>query len=109
MTSSAMASSSMPVTPGRTAALTAARASATTNPARRIRPICSSDLIWMRGWRRNNLLSQCGQETARDLVHGAHAVDLHQQPTLVVAAHERLGLLGIDVHAPADDIFGVVG
>src|SRR3954451_11223086 len=107
MTSSASVSSSLVVTPGATASLMAARASATTSPARRMSSSCSGDLISMSSRRRNTVplpvgaaqsvrpalsagpalsveAAQHGQDPGGDAVHRAGGLDPLEQPVLGV-------------------------
>src|SRR5215213_5405829 len=111
MTCSARPSSSRVLTPGATAVRTASSASATTRPALRMRRIWSAVLSSIRSLTdasADGRLQGRGQP-AGDVVHGPHAVHLHQQPALAIDVDERGGLLEVDLLAPADHLRGVVG
>ena len=57
-------------------------------------------------------ISQLGQrvdDPSADLVGVAHAVDLDQQAPAAVDLEQRGGLVGVDLLAVPDDLFGVVG
>src|SRR5688572_17131173 len=118
MLASASVSSSSVLTPGRTAARSSSRVSPTSRPATRIRSICSGVLISIPRSRNATVLrrpSALGDdvESVEDagghLVDLADPVDLDQDAALAVDPDERLGLLGVDLLAPADDLFGVIG
>src|SRR6478752_6142879 len=101
---SAMVSSSRVVTP-------------TSSPATRIRSICSGVLISIP--RSRNPMGLCRPSALGDDVEGVedagrhvvdlpHPVDLDQDPALAVDPDQRLGLLGVDLLATADDVLVVV-
>src|SRR5215217_761553 len=114
MWSSAMASSSPVVTPGRTAARTAAIAPATTRPAPRMSSISCGVLIWIirplhfassaRGERRpaSSRTASAPERLERplgDLLDRAHGLDPGQQSLSVVPARERRRLLAVHLEA----------
>src|SRR4051812_5815632 len=124
MNSSARRSSSRVVTPGRTAPASISRVRPTSTPASRMRRSCSSVRPWSR-FRRPNIgrslsLAALGQtssvvlresrdDAVRDLVDGAHAVDLDEQAGVLVVLCQRCRLLAVDRLPLADDVLGVVG
>src|SRR3712207_2683957 len=122
MWSSAMASSSPVLTPGRTAALTAAMAPAVTSPEARISSISCAVLIWIirplhfassaRGERRPaaSRTASAPERLERplgDLLDRADGVDPGQQSLLLVPVRQRFGLLVVDLE-PVTDGFGLV-
>ena len=84
-------------------------------PATRIFSIWSGVLISMPRSRKPNVASlsvtlvEGVEDPLGDLVDLAHAVDLDQQAAVAVDVDQRLGLLGVDLLAAADDVLGVVG
>src|SRR6478672_2285974 len=124
MNSSARRSSSSVVMPGRTSAASSSRVRPTSRPASRMRRSCSSVRPWSRfrrpnirgpsrvaalGQSRSAVLRQGRDDTVGDLVDGAHAVDLDEEPDELVVLREGCGLLAVDRLALADDVLGVVG
>src|SRR4051794_17708085 len=117
MWSSAIASSSPVVIPGRQASRRSSRVWPVSSPARRIRSICSGVLISTPRSRRpiGGSGSALGhdvegvEDPLRDLVDLAHAVDLEEDAVLAVDLDQRLGLLGVHLLATPDDVLGVVG
>src|SRR3712207_6737570 len=114
MWSSAIASSSPVLTPGRTAAFTAAIAPAVTSPDARISSISCGVLIWIirplhfassaRGERRpapsrTASASERLERPLGDLLDRAHGVDPSQQSLSVVPARQRCRLLAVHVEA----------
>src|SRR3954454_24758443 len=114
MWSSAMASSSPVVTPGRTAARTAAIAPATTSPAPRMSSISCGVLIWIirplhfansaRGERRPALSRTASaperlERSLGDLLDRADGVDPGQQSLFVVPARQRRRLFPVHLEA----------
>src|SRR3712207_1354804 len=114
MWSSAMASSSPVLTPGRTAAFTAAMAPAVTRPEARMSSISCGVLIWIirplhfassaRGERRpapsRTAPSSAPERLERplgDLVDRPDRVDAGEQALTLVPARQRLGLLVVDL------------
>src|SRR5215210_2576300 len=123
MESSAMASSSPVVTPGRTAARTAAIAPATTRPAPRMSSISCGVLIWIirplhfassaRGERRPapRTTASAPERLERplgDLLDRADGVDPGQQSLFVVPARQRGRLLAVHLQAVAHGLRLVV-
>src|SRR3954454_12674281 len=136
MWSSAMASSSPVLTPGRTAARTAFSAPAVTSPEARMSSISCAVLIWIirplhfasRGSRARRAVprSPCTSRLARSgpgravvraqrperppghLVDAAHRVDPAQQPGLVVVARQRRRLFPVDLESTPDGLRLVV-
>src|SRR4051794_3805727 len=116
MASSAIASSSLVVTPGRTAARSVSRVRPTTSPTRRIAATWSG--VFSSTPRSCQPIRSAGsglrddvegvEDALGDLGHLAHAVDLDQDATVAVDLDERLGLLGVDLLAAPDDLLGVV-
>src|SRR3954466_12716769 len=106
--SSAGASRSAVLMPGVTAAFSFSRVRPTTSPASRISAISSSVLIWINAL---PLLyaaaiipaasaavgTQCSQCPFCDVVDRTHRVDAHEDTGLGVVAHQRRGLLVIDL------------
>src|SRR4051812_5358321 len=115
MLSSAIASSSPVVMPGRTEVRSRSSVRPTTRPARRMSAICSGDLIWIPRSRRPNATSpsalgydvQGVEDALGDVLDVTHAVHLEQRPPLAVDADQRLRLLGVELLAAADDVLGV--
>src|SRR5690349_21564087 len=114
MWSSAIASSSPVLTPGRTAAFTAAIAPAVTSPEARISSISCAVLIWImrplhfassaRGDRRPAARPAASaperlERPLGDLFDRAHGVDRGQQSLLVVPARQRCCLLAVHLEA----------
>src|SRR3712207_5750331 len=123
MVSSAIASSSPVVTPGRTAARTAPIARATTSPAPRMSSISCGVLIWIMrplhfatSGRRARIpadmrgavpsaavgpsgLPEGGHHASGDLLDGADRVDARQQPLALVEPRQRRGLFPVDLQA----------
>src|SRR5215218_8227642 len=110
MWSSAIASSSPVLTPGRTAAFTAAMAPAVTSPEARMSSISCAVLIWIirplhfassaRGDRRpaRSRTASAPERLERppgDLVDRADGVDAGQQALLLVPARQRCRLLAV--------------
>src|SRR5215218_7822473 len=134
MWSSAMASSSPVLTPGRTAALTAAIAPAVTSPEARISSISCGVLIWImrplhfassgsrersppvispparsvRARRSGVVHAQRLHGAGRDLVDLADRVDADELARRLVEAGEGLGLFPVDVQAVPDGLGLVV-
>src|SRR5215211_4043415 len=107
-----MASSSPVLTPGRTAALTAAIAPAVTSPEARMSSISCGVLIWIirplhfasstLGDRRPAASGTASaperlERPLGDLLDRAHGVDLGQQSLVVVPARQRRRLLPVDL------------
>src|SRR6478672_3746782 len=114
MCASAAASSSPVVSPGRARSRTISRVRATTRPACRMCSTCSGVLTWTPRSRqptRSGLGDDVerGEDALGDLVDAAHAVDLDEDAAGAVELDERLGLVGVDLLALADHLFGVVG
>src|SRR5919107_2025880 len=114
MWSSAIASSSPVLTPGRTAALTAAMAPAVTSPEARMSSISCGVLIWIirplhfassaRGERRaaSSPTASAPERRERplgDLLDRADGVDPGQQSLSVVPARQRRRLLAVHLEA----------
>src|SRR3954470_18696788 len=136
MWSSAMASSSPVVTPGRTAARTALIAPATTSPAARMSSISCGVLIWImrplhfassgmrgriptpapmvprcssvRARLREVRSAQRGHGTRGDLFDLADRVDPREQPFRLVEPRQRRRLFPVDAQAVADRLGLVV-
>src|SRR6478735_5359665 len=113
MTAEAMESSSAVVTPATARSRTAARASATTRPARRMSSTCSGVLYSIRS--RPNMTASAGgggadrrDQALGDVVHVADAVHLREQAAVGVDLGDRGGFLGVHVEAVADHVLGVV-
>src|SRR5690606_6501189 len=105
------------VIPGTSAVRTAASASATTSPARRMTRICSIDLSSIRSLpnivlrsdgRRTGFSADGGEDPVGDVLDRADAVDLHEEATLGVLRRHGGRLLRVDVEATPDDVLGVV-
>src|SRR4051794_23327270 len=112
MCSAAIASSSAVVTPGRTASRSSSSVSPTTTPARRIRAICSGDLISIALRSRNIGLSavrlQGVDRPLRDLVDAPLGLDRPQQVAVAVVLDERRSLLVVDLEPVTDRLRLVV-
>ena len=118
MLSSAIASSSPVVTPGRAAERSSSSVSPTSSPATRILSIWSRVLI-SRPRSRNPIetfaVSSCGNDVERvedplgDVLDLAEAVDLDEQAAAAVDLDQGRGLLGVDLLATTDHLGGVVG
>src|SRR5512138_725759 len=115
MCASAIASSSLVVTPGATCSRTSSRVSPTKRPAARILTIWSSVLPSIRSRPKSPMpyavCSAAAQDTGKplgDLVDVTHAVDLHEQPALAVDLRKGRGLLAVDLLSPADHGLRVV-
>src|SRR5690348_16504850 len=94
MWSSAIASSSPVVTPGRTASRSTSRVWPVSRPATRIFSIWSGVLISMPRSRKPNALAlrdvvERAEDPLGDLVDLAHAVDLDHQATVAVDVDQR--------------------
>src|SRR6188768_3669225 len=114
MWSSAIASSSPVVTPGRTASRSTSRVSPVRRPATRIFSIWSGVLISIPRSRKPNVLAlrdvvEGVEDPLRDLVDVAHAVDLDHQAAVAVDPDQRGGLVVVHLVAAAYDVLGVVG
>src|SRR6187200_2850236 len=114
MWSSAIASSSPVVTPGRTAPRSTSRVWPVRSPARRIFSIWSGVLISMPRSRKPNVLAlhdvdERVVDPLRDLVDLTHAVDLDHQAAVAVDIDQRRSLVVVDLLAAAYDVLGVVG
>src|SRR3954451_13152270 len=117
MWSSARASSSPVVTPGRQAARRSSRVRPVNRPARRIRSIWSGVLISRPRSRRpmGSAGSALGygverlEDPLRDVLDLAHAVDLVDDAVVAVDLDQRRGLLGVDLLPAPDHVLGVVG
>src|SRR5262245_31366825 len=109
MLSSARASSSPVVIPARTDERISSRVWPTTRPARRMPSICSGVLIWIPRSRRPKTTSpsalrddvQGVEDALGDVVDVTHAVHLDQDLALAIDTDEWLGLLGVELLAPA--------
>src|SRR5512139_2692660 len=101
---SAAASSSAVVMPGATRSRTRASAPATTSPAARMLASWSAVLISMRALRPSTSALDRGEDAVAHLVDRAHAVHLDEDPLLGVDPGQRRRLLGVDLHAPPDDL-----
>src|SRR5690349_22922832 len=113
MCSAASRSSSPVVTPATVASDSSASVRPTTSPAARIRSIWSGVLISTprsRNTERSALVDvrHGVEDPLGDLVHVADPVDLAEQAPAAVDLDERLGLLGVDLLAPPDDVLRVV-
>src|SRR3954469_20466218 len=110
MWSSARASSSPGLMPGRRAVRRSSRVWPVSRPARRIRSICWGVLISTPRSRRpiGSSGSALGydverlEDPLRDVLDLAHAVDLEDDPVLAVDLDQRLGLLDVDLLAAPD-------
>src|SRR6476469_8018556 len=101
-----MASRSAVVMPGSTAALSLSRVRPTTSPASRLRAISCSLLYWIMS--SLPVAPKRGDRPLGHVVHRPHRVDAGEQPRLCVVAHQRRGLLVIDLESVPDRLRLVV-
>src|SRR4051812_29145131 len=111
--SSAIASRSAVLTPGRTASRSGARVPATTRPAWRMRTICSGVLSsissWCMGGPTSAAVGPQGVDRADgDVLDRAGGVDADQLALGAVEVDERRGVPGVDLEALRDRLGLVV-